>query len=93
VLGVAVILAISISNGSTMEAVADVFAQASGKAQLSVKQRQHARPRFQGVGAAPGAGGRGVQTAVPVLLGQALLGGEELAGGMAISMLARRAAG
>jgi putative ABC transport system permease protein len=93
VLGVAVILAISISNGSTMEAVADVFAQASGKAHLSVNNANTRDRGFTGSVLRQVEGVDGVQAAVPVLLGQALLGGEELAGGMAVSMLGTSSGG
>jgi putative ABC transport system permease protein len=87
VLGVAVILAISISNGSTMEAVAGVFAEASGKAQLSVTNANTRDRGFKESVLRQVAGVEGVQAAVPILIGQALLGGEEPASGMAISML------
>jgi putative ABC transport system permease protein len=87
VLGVAVILAIGITNGSTMEAVTRVFTDASGKAHLTVvnaNTRDHGFPvsvlrQVQGVD--------GVQTAVPVLLGQAVLGNDASPGELGISML------
>ena len=73
VLGVAVILAIIVTNASTLDAVTRVFTEASGKAHLAVvnantKDLGFSEATLRQVRAAPD-----VQAAVPMLQGQAVL--------------------
>jgi putative ABC transport system permease protein len=93
VLGVAVILAISITNQSTIDSITAVFSEASGKAHLVVTSSSTGNPGFpedvlRRVVTIPD-----VKAAIPSLRDQALLADEALPSGLDISMFGAVAGG
>jgi len=93
VLGVAVILAISTTNVSTLAALTEVFSQASGKAQLTISPSdasdqgfpEDALDRISAVGS--------VAALVPVVRGQASLADEASPAEMELSMFGAASGG
>jgi ABC-type lipoprotein release transport system permease subunit len=93
VLGVAVILAIRIANASTLQAVTQVFTEASGKAHLVVnsagdRDKGFAYSVLRQVQREPG-----IQAAVPSLQAQTSLADDAPPSQMGMSMLGTAAAG
>jgi putative ABC transport system permease protein len=86
-LGVAVILAISISNKSTLEAVTAVFSESSGKAHLVINSSATGNKGFSQDVLPDVQAEAGVAAAIPVMRGQAFLADDVPASGLAISML------
>ncbi len=87
VLGVAVILAISITNQSTLDSILTVFSEASGKAHLVVSSADFTDPGFSEEALRRVAAVPGVQTAVPTLHVRTVLADDAPAGGVGISVL------
>ncbi|HNS50779.1 MAG TPA: FtsX-like permease family protein [Anaerolineae bacterium] len=87
VLGVAVILAISITNLSTLDSLAGVFSAASGKANLVVLSATDNEEGFAERVRGVVLGTPGVQDAVPSLQMTVFLAGQDLAGQRETSML------
>ncbi len=73
VMGVAVILAISVANATTLEAVANLFGEAAGKSNLVVTTTDVTAEGFAESVVRQVAGVPGVEAAVPTLQIQALL--------------------
>jgi len=87
VLGVAVILAINITNQSTLDSILTVFSEASGKANLVVSSASLTNPGFsedvlRRVALVPG-----VQTAVPTLHVQTILADDVPASSLGVSVI------
>ena len=76
VLGVGVILAVSITNQSTMESITVVFTDASGKANLVVTSSSADEQGFAESAMPQAASVPGVQAVVPTVQGQVLLADE-----------------
>jgi putative ABC transport system permease protein len=93
ILGVAVILAISTTNVSTLEALTDVFSQASGKAHLTVTASDDSALGFSEDTLERLSVVDGVAALAPVLRGQASLADEASAAPMELSMLGASAGG
>jgi putative ABC transport system permease protein len=93
VLGVAVILAIRITNRSTMESVGAVFTAASGKAHLVVGASSTSDEGFSESTLRRVANVAGIETVVPSLQARTLLADEGPASPMDISMLGTGAEG
>lgn len=73
VLGVAVILAINATNASTLEALTEVFGQASGRAHLVISAADEGAGGFPQEALGRVRGVAGIAALVPVIRGQALL--------------------
>jgi putative ABC transport system permease protein len=87
VLGVAVILAINITNQSTLDSILTVFSEASGKAHLVVTSASISNPGFSEdvlwrIAMVPG-----VQAAVPTVQVQTILADDAPASGVSVSVL------
>ena len=87
ILGVAVILAISTTNVSTLAALTEVFSQASGKAHLTISLLDADDRGFSETVLDRAASVAGVAALVPVVRGQAPLVDEDSPAGMELSML------
>jgi putative ABC transport system permease protein len=93
ILGVAVILAISSTNVSTLAALTDVFSQASGKAHLTVTAADASDMGFAEDTLEQISAVDGVAAVAPVLLGQASLADEASTAQMELSMFGAAAGG
>jgi len=93
VLGVAVILAISTTNVSTLAALTDVFRQASGKSHLTITPADASSLGFAEAALDRIAGIGGVAALVPVVHGQTALADEDSSTQMELSMLGATAGG
>jgi putative ABC transport system permease protein len=87
VLGVAVILAINITNQSTLDSILAVFSEASGKAHLIVTSASLSNPGFSEETLGRVEMVSGVGTAVPVLQEYTALADDAPRSGLAISVL------
>ncbi len=86
VLGVAVILAISVTNQSTLDSITAVFAAASGKAHLVVRSSSTVETGFSEDALRRVVTLPGVRAAVPALHVQALLADEVLPSGLEVNL-------
>jgi putative ABC transport system permease protein len=93
ILGVAVILAISTTNVSTLAALTDVFSQASGKAQLTVTAADASAMGFAEDTLERISAVDGVAAVAPVLFGQASLADAASTAQMELSMFGAAADG
>jgi putative ABC transport system permease protein len=93
VLGVAVILAISATNASTLAALTQVFSQASGKAHLTVTASDNSALGFPAEALDRISAVGGIAALAPVVRGQASLADADSPGQMDLSMLGAAAGG
>ncbi len=93
ILGVAVILAISATNASTLAALIDVFSQASGKAHLTITHSDAGAQGFPEAALERISAVGGVAALVPVVQGRASLADEASPAQMEFSMLGASAGG
>jgi putative ABC transport system permease protein len=92
VLGVAVVLAISITNASTLRSIRRIFDEAAGRADLVVTSRSMIGDPFDASALARVRRLEGVQLAVPLVSGRTLLADEASEWGLAVSVGGTRTA-